>query len=193
MANKKTDYLTEAKKYVTGKVYLVYPHLAEAYAFNTGDAEKYQVLLMFPKDNNNEAENFKSLINSIWKEAKLKANDHNPLMDGDNKAKLLEDEGKNGDMYKGMYYIKASSQYPVKVVDGKKLNWTGLDNDINGNFGRAVINLKAYNQAGNRGITCYLKSVQVLGKGIDIMTSDYTKDFDYEEVVNTENEEDLPF
>ena len=182
---------SEKIKYVTGKVYLIYPTLKEKKEWK--GSSKYSVAAMFKKDSA-EAQKIKEVINHIWKENKLTRRDHNPLIDGDEYAEIKAQEGKNADWAKGHYFIKASTQFDIKVVDGKKQPWTGEDADISGNYGRVVFLLSAYSNDG-KGITCYLQAVQILEKSdLEIKSSGASiDDFDYEEVPIDDDSGDVPF
>jgi len=182
---------SEKVKYVTGKVYLLYPVLKEKKEWK-GNL-KYSVTMMFKKESP-EATKLKEVLTHIWKENKLTKRDHNPLVDGDEYAEIKSQEGKNGDLYKGHYFIKASTQFDIKVVNGKKQSWTGEDQDISGNYGRVSFLLGAYDNDG-KGITCYLQAVQILEKSdLEIQSQGASiDDFEYEEVPDDGEEEDLPF
>ena len=194
MSNKKNE--NKGQTYTTGKVTLLFPHFNKPYAFNDNDTPKYQVQILFSKDSP-EVNNFKNLIAKEWKLNNLQKTDHNPLRDGDEKAKSLENEGKNGDIYKGMYFIKAASQFPIKVYTKRKGElWIGDDNDINGWYGRVMLTLKAYTNGFNKGVTAYLKATQVLEKG-EIEFFDASSNFDFDENENNNfdlgDDDELPF
>lgn len=190
MADKKVTY-SNSTQYISGKVYLVHPHLVEPSAFSEGDTPMYSVMAMIDKDNTAEYENWKAVVTKIWLLSKLKAKDHNPILDGDIKAQELEEDGKNGDFYKNKWYIKLNSKFKVGIVDSKKLNFVGDDIDINGHLGRFAANFCCYEAAKGKGIKGFLKKVQVLGKGIEVPNGGGDNFFDVETV--DDSSEELPF
>jgi len=182
MANEKT-------KYVTGKIYLMYPHITKLYEWK--NKKTYSVNALFKKDGP-EGQKIKALLLDMWKQNKLGKKDHNPLKDGDEYADEQKEKGKDAEFARGYYFIKASSMFDIKVIDGKKQPFTGNDEDINGNWGRVSMSLSPYDNDG-KGITAYLHGVQVLGKSdIEIKSAvNVEDDFGFEEVENQEDE--LPF
>jgi hypothetical protein len=179
----------EKTKYVTGKVYLMYPRITKKGEWK--GKLTYSVNALFPKESN-EGKKIKELLLQMWKENKLGKKDHNPLKDGDEYAEEQKEKGRNADFARGMYFIKSSSVFDIKVIDGKKMPFTGNDEEINGNWGRISMVLAPYDNDG-KGITAYLYGVQVLGKSdIEIASAiNIENDFDFEEVDSQDDE--LPF
>lgn len=177
--------LTDKERYVTGKVILLFSNLEEPYAFNEKDDPKYSVTVLIPKDNKEEIENLKSIITKHFTEAKLKSNAGIPLTDGDSKKKTLEEEGKNGDTYEGMYVFRSNSKFKVKVLNSKLQNETREEELFQGCWCRLSVEFYAYHAGSNTGITSYLRGVQILGQsGVDLkIASSVVGDFDVEEDV----------
>jgi len=185
--NSRIKFKTKGQKWVTGKVYLLFPSLEKPSQFDEDSELKYSVTILMDKDSK-DVKNIKEIISSEWLEGTIKKGAHNPLKDGDLKKAELEKEDKNGDIYENRYYIRSSSKFEVKVVDSNKRIWIGTDQEINGFVGRVHSLVRAYEAGINSGVTLYLKGVQVISKGLEI-GGDTTADFDVEE---TEDDND-PF
>ncbi len=105
------------------------------------------------------------------------------VKDGDKLARNREREGKKGDAYKGMWVIRANTQYNadgqdapggVEVFD-QNLERIGVvrKNEVyNGMYVEVVVNIGDYNEAktGNHGITFYLAGVQKVEDGERLVT-----------------------
>jgi hypothetical protein len=178
---------SEKVKYVTGKVWLIFPHLEEKQ--NYKNKLTYSVTAMFPK-NSNEAKKLKEVLDKLWKENKLCRKDHYPLVDGDEYTEILYEKGRQVEMYKGNYFIKIGTQFDITVVDGLKQPWTGSDDDIVGNYGKVSFQIGAYDNDG-KGLTCFLQGVQVLGKSTLKVQTGFNAADDFTE--EPEEAEDLPF
>lgn len=205
---------TKNTKYVSGQVKFMYGNIQAPDKYDENSREMYGITFLFPKDSP-EAERFKKVINEKWLEAGLNKKSHNPMLDGDEKAEEREAEGKSASFYKGMYYVKTSTLYPVAAFTKSRKIWQGEDSCLNGAIGHVSIELKAYENRGSTGITCYLKGIQILEEGNP--TSNVESDFDFEETEEenqentkvdqpnqektkeksgmelTENDDDLPF
>lgn len=179
---------TKGQKIATPKGYIVFPHFKEPFSFNPGkDESKYSCLFFMKKEDKEAIEKIKNVISVEWKEAGLKSGSHNPLKDGDEKANKRQEEGKDGSLYNGYYYIKASSKFPIKIIDGQKQDYViDDDNNINGKYGRLSVVFKAYENGVNKGVTAYLRGAQIISDGIDV-GSNVKDDFEIE------SEDDLPF
>lgn len=186
--NSRIKFKTKGQKWVTGKVYLLFPSLEKPSQFDEDAELKYSVTILMDKDSK-DVKNIKEIISSEWLEGSIKKGAHDPLKDGDVKKAELEKEDKNGDIYENRYYIRSSSKFEVKVVDANKRLWTGTDQEINGFIGRVHSLVRAYEAGINSGVTLYLKGVQVISKGLEI-GGDTTADFDVEE---TEEDDNDPF
>lgn len=178
--NSRIKFKTKGQKWVTGKVYLLFPSLEKPSQFDEDAELKYSVTILMDKDSK-DVKNIKEIISSEWLEGNIKKGAHDPLKDGDVKKAELEKEDKNGDIYENRYYIRSSSKFEVKVVDSQKRLWTGTDQEINGFIGRVHSLVRAYEAGINSGVTLYLKGVQVISKGLEI-GGDTTADFDVEEI-----------
>ena len=147
-------------KVVTGKVRLAYPWLLQP---RPEDAEidpgKYCVLALIPKSDKATVAKIKSAIDAAiarkWPN-KPPSNLGNPLKDGD-----LKDAAH----YKGCWFINVKSNSRPQVVDAALNEVIDPREIVSGDYGRVSMNITAYDQAGNRGTSAWINSVQVLEKG----------------------------
>ena len=134
-----------------------------------GGKPKFSVSLIIPKDDTVTVNKIKAAIEAAYQEgqSKLKGNAKivpalstikNPLRDGDI-------ERPDDPAYQNAYFINANSDTAPGVVD-KNLNPIIDRSEIySGVYGRASINLYAFNSNGNRGIACGLNNVQKIRDG----------------------------
>ena len=81
-----------------------------------------------------------------------------PLRDGDK-------ERPGDDAYKGCYFINANSATAPGIVDADRNPIMDRSEVYSGVYGRASINLYAFNSNGNRGIACGLNNLQKIRDG----------------------------
>ena len=134
-----------------------------------GGKPKFSVSLIIPKDDTVTVNKIKAAIQAAYDEgqSKLKGNAKsvpplsaikNPLRDGDL-------ERPDDPAYQNAYFINANSDTAPGVVD-KNLNPIIDRSEIySGVYGRASINLYAFNSNGNRGIACGLNNIQKIRDG----------------------------
>ena len=134
-----------------------------------GGKPKYSVSLIIPKDDTVTVNKIKAAIQAAYEEgqSKLKGNAKsvpplsaikNPLRDGDL-------ERPDDPAYQNAYFINANSDTAPGVVD-KNLNPIIDRSEIySGVYGRASINLYAFNSNGNKGIACGLNNIQKIRDG----------------------------
>ncbi len=134
-----------------------------------GGKPKFSVSLIIPKDDTVTVNKIKAAIQAAYEEgqSKLKGNAKsvpplsaikNPLRDGDL-------ERPDDPAYQNAYFINANSDTAPGVVD-KNLNPIIDRSEIySGVYGRASINLYAFNSNGNRGIACGLNNIQKIRDG----------------------------
>lgn len=134
-----------------------------------GGAPKYSVSLIIPKSDIATVEKIKAAIQAAYEEgeSKLKGNDKTvpplsvlktPLCDGD--LERPDDEA-----YKGCYFINANSATAPGIVDADRQPILERSEVYSGVYGRASINLYAFNSNGNRGIACGLNNLQKIRDG----------------------------
>lgn len=153
-----------AVKVVTGKVRLSFAHLDKPYAGIAGQEAKYSTMILIPKTDSKTLAKLNAAMDQLKKEeaatwgGKVPATLHTPLRDGDT-------ERPGEDVYKGMYFLNASSKrQPVLIdMDGEEI----LDpNDMySGCYARVSLNLFAYSASGNKGIGAGLNAVKKLEDG----------------------------
>lgn len=153
-------------KVVTGKVRFSYANVFEPTAMNEGDALKYNVCILIPKDDTKTLEKIDKAIKAAIElgksklansQGKIPSNIKLPLRDGD-------EERSDDPAFEGMYFLNANSSRKPNVVD-KDLNPI-LDKDefYSGCYGRASINFYAFNVS-SKGIACGLNNLQKLSDG----------------------------
>ena len=156
-------------KVITGKntrfSYLV---VNEPKAIN-GGTPKYSVSLIIPKTDTVTIEKIKAAIKAAYEEGqgKLKGNGKSvpalkvlktPLRDGD-------EERPDDPTYAGSYFINANSATAPGIVDADRQQIIERSEVYSGVYGRASINLYAFNSNGNRGIACGLNNLQKIRDG----------------------------
>ena len=155
-----------------------------------GGAPKYSVSLIIPKSDTKTVEKIQAAIQAAYEEgqSKLKGNGKSvpalsvlktPLRDGD--AERPDDEA-----YKDSYFINANSATAPGIVDADRNPILERSEVYSGVYGRASINLYAFNSNGNNGIACGLNNLQKISDGEplggksraeDDFADDYDDDF----------------
>ena len=156
-------------KVITGvKTRWSYANVWEPKSIN-GGAPKYSVSLIIPKSDTKTVTAVKNAIQAAYDEgqSKLKGNSKsvpalsaikNPLRDGD--AERPDDEA-----YKDSYFINANSATAPGIVDAARQPILEHSEVYSGVYGRASINLYAFNSNGNKGIACGLNNLQKISDG----------------------------
>ena len=156
-------------KVITGvKTRWSYANVWEPKSIN-GGAPKYSVSLIIPKSDTKTVTAGKNAIQAAYDEgqSKLKGNSKsvpalsaikNPLRDGD--AERPDDEA-----YKDSYFINANSATAPGIVDAARQPILERSEVYSGVYGRASINLYAFNSNGNKGIACGLNNLQKISDG----------------------------
>ena len=123
-----------------------------------GGTPKYSVSLIIPKSDTATVNKIKAAIQAAYEEgeSKLKGNGKTvpalsilktPLRDGD--LERPDDEA-----YKNAYFINANSGTAPGIVDADRQPILDRSEVYSGVYGRASINMYAFNSNGNRGIAC---------------------------------------
>ena len=145
-----------------------YANVWEAKSIN-GGAPKFSVSLIIPKFDTVTVNKLKAAIQAAYEEgeSKLKGNSKfvpaldtikTPLRDGDKE--------RPGDVaYANSYFINANSATAPGIVDADRQPILERSEVYSGVYGRASINLYAYNSSGNRGIACGLNNLQKIRDG----------------------------
>ena len=134
-----------------------------------GGKPKYSVSLIVPKSDIKTINAIKEAIQAAFEEgeSKLKGTGKvapaldtikTPLRDGDK-------ERPGDPAYANSYFINANSDTAPGIVDANCNPILDRSECYSGVYGRASINLYAYNSNGNRGIAAGLNNLQVLRKG----------------------------
>jgi hypothetical protein len=145
-----------------------YANVFEPKAIN-GGTPKYSVSLIIPKSDKKTIEKIKAAIQAAYEEgqSKLKGNGKTvpalsvlktPLRDGD--LERPDDEA-----YANSYFINANSTNPPGIVDADRNPIIERSEVYSGVYGRASINLYAFNTNGNKGIACGLNNLQKISDG----------------------------
>lgn len=164
-----------ATQFNTGKIRISYPNLFTPRAAAAGQAEKYSVCALIPKDDKATKKRIDDAIREVYeaeKNGKLKGllfeEVQVPLHDGDGRKPK---GGAYGEECKGHWVLNTSAKNkpgvvgPERGADGKYLPQTDPTKVWPGEYGRVAINFYAYDTAGNRGIACGLNGVALLGYG----------------------------
>lgn len=134
-----------------------------------GSTPKYSVSLIIPKSDKVTVEKIKKAIQAAYEEgqSKLKGNGKTvpalsvlktPLSDGD--LERPDDE-----TYANSYFINANSATAPGIVDADRNTIIDRSEVYSGVYGRASINLYAFNSNGNKGIACGLNNLQKIKDG----------------------------
>ena len=134
-----------------------------------GGTPKYSVSLIIPKTDTDTVNKVKAAIQAAYDEgeSKLKGSGKSvpslsviktPLRDGD--LERPDDEA-----YKNAYFINANSSTAPGVVDTDRQPIIDTSEVYSGVYGRASINLYAFNSNGNNGIACGLNNLQKIKDG----------------------------
>ena len=145
-----------------------YANVWDAKSIN-GGTPKYSVSLIIPKSDTKTVALIKTAIEAAYKEgeSKLKGNGKTvpalsvlktPLRDGDV-------ERPDDPTYANAYFINANSATAPGIVDVNCNPILDRSEVYSGVYGRASINLYAFNSNGNRGIACGLNNLQKISDG----------------------------
>ena len=145
-----------------------YVNAWEAKSIN-GGTPKYSVSLIIPKSDTKTVAKVRAAIEAAYTEgeAKLKGNGKtvpplaaikNPLRDGDV-------ERPDDPAYANSYFINANSATAPGIVDADRNPVLTRSEVYSGVYGRASINLYAFNSNGNKGIACGLNNLQKIRDG----------------------------
>ena len=134
-----------------------------------GGTPKYSVSLIIPKSDTRTVAKIRAASEAAYKEgeAKLKGSGRsvpplaairNPLRDGDI-------ERPDDPAYANAYFINANSATAPGIVDADRNPVLTRSSVYSGVYGRASINLYAFNSNGNKGIACGLNNLQLIRAG----------------------------
>lgn len=161
--------ISNPTKVVTGKnTRWSYVNAWEPKSINGGQP-KYSVSLIIPKSDKTTVEKIKDAIQAAYEEgeSKLRGNGKNvpplssikiPLRDGDK-------ERPDDPVYAGSYFMNANSSTAPGIVDADLNPILERSEVYSGVYGRASVNLYAFNSNGNKGIACGLNNLQKIRDG----------------------------
>ena len=153
-----------------------YANVWDAKSIN-GGAPKYSVSLIIPKSDTVTVNKIKAAIEAAYEEgqSKLKGVLKTPLRDGDL-------ERPDDPAYANAYFINANSASAPGIVDADRQPILERSEVYSGVYGRASINLYAFNSNGNKGIACGLNNLQKIRDGEPLGGKSRAEDdFDTEE------------
>lgn len=151
---------------VTGKVRFCYANVFEASAMNEGEAAKYSVCILIPKDDVKTIEKIEKAIEVAKQLGKAKLADKSGRIPSNIKTPLRDGDDERGDdpAFEGMYFINASSTRKPGIVNRDLEPIMSKDEFYSGCYGRASINFYAFNVQ-SKGIACGLNNLQKLEDG----------------------------
>lgn len=164
-----TNRVNNPMKVITGPdTRWSYANVWEPKSIN-GGTPKYSVSLIIPKSDTRTVAKIKAAIEAAYQEgqAKLKGNGRSvpplsaiktPLRDGDV-------ERPDDPAYANAYFINANSATAPGIVDADRNPVLTRSEVYSGVYGRASINLYAFNSNGNKGIACGLNNLQLIRPG----------------------------
>lgn len=134
-----------------------------------GGAPKYSVSLIIPKSDTSTIAKINAAIEAAYEEGQSKLQGSgksvpalslikNPLRDGDL-------ERPDDPAYSNSYFINANSAAAPGMVDADRNPIMERSEVYSGVYGRASINLYAFNSNGNKGIACGLNNLQKIRDG----------------------------
>lgn len=160
---------TNPTKVITGpNTRWSYANVLEPKSIN-GSAPKYSISLIIPKSDTATVGKINAAIQAAYEdgESKLKGSGKTvpplsvlktPLRDGD--VERPDDPN-----YAGAYFINANSTTAPGIVDADRQPILDRAEIYSGVYGRASINLYAFNSNGNKGIACGLNNLQKIRDG----------------------------
>jgi hypothetical protein len=145
-----------------------YANVWDAKSIN-GGTPKFSVSLIIPKSDTATIDKIKAAVQAAYEEgeSKLKGNSRSvpplsaiktPLRDGDV-------ERPDDPAYANSYFINANSTTAPGIVDADRNPILDRSEVYSGVYGRASINLYAFNTNGNKGIACGLNNLQKIRDG----------------------------
>lgn len=152
-------------KVVTGKEALLsYFNGWKPVSINGGD-EKYSTQILIPKDDLDTLAAIEKAVdaaieNGLAKFGGKKPNKQAiklPLRDGD-----IE---RDDDVYKGHYFLNASSMEAPQIVDRRVQPILDQSEVYSGCYARVSLNFYAFNTNGNKGVACGLGNIQKIKDG----------------------------
>ena len=150
---------------VTGEVRFSYVSLLKPRESQYGGEAKYSVTILVPKSDFQTKQRIDTAIEAAKQQGKSKVWNGvippmvaNPIHDGDG---VMPNSGMPyGDECKGHWVINASTSidYPPKIVDANLNPILNPTEVYSGMYGRIAVNFAPYNNAGKKGVGCYIST-----------------------------------
>jgi hypothetical protein len=155
---------TYGEKFNTPVGRFSYPHVFKKGEGKNGKDGKYEVTLLIPKAT--DLAPLRARLEAVGKEAfgavwKGVDKQKNPtIRDGDEYADDKKAEGKDAEVYRGMWFIRARTSKRPGVIGPDKKPIEDEEKIYGGCWGRLNVTPASYNTDGNKGVTMYLNAVQ---------------------------------
>lgn len=161
--------MTNPTKVITGvRTRWSYANVWDPKSIN-GGKPKYSVSLIIPKDDTVTVNKILAATKAAYEEgeSKLKGNSKTvPPLDAIKRPLRDGDKERPGDpAYANSYFINANSDSAPGIVDADRQPILERSEVYSGVYGRASINLYAFNSNGNKGIACGLNNLQKIRDG----------------------------
>ena len=164
-----TNRVNNPMKVITGPdTRWSYANVWEPKSIN-GGTPKYSVSLIIQKSDTKTVAKIKAAIEAAYQEeqAKLKGNSRSvpPLSAIKTPLRDSDIERPDDPAYANAYFINANSATAPGIVDADRNPVLTRSEVYSGVYGRASINLYAFNSNGNKGIACGLNNLQLIRLG----------------------------
>ncbi len=131
---------------------------------------KYSVMLLIPKEKKETLSEIKKGVITQFDLAKMSMFEGKEMTDIQNFKVPIRDgddpnEGKEGDEYKGNFFMNATTQIRPGIVDKSGNYITDALNLYSGCYGFAHITFYPFKKKGNKGIACGLQNLQKTEEG----------------------------
>lgn len=158
--------MENSTKVVTGKVRFCYCNVFEPVAMNEGDAPKYSICILIPKDDEKTVNAINKAVEAAKIAGKGKIADKNGKIPSTIKTPLRDGDEERGDdpAFEGMYFINANSNRKPALVDRDLNPIMEKEEFYSGCYGRASLNFYAFNVQ-SKGIAAGLQNLQKLEDG----------------------------
>jgi len=165
VSNQKTPVAQAAStKIVTGPCVVGYEHFLKPFAMDQSSDPMYSGMVLIPKTDVQTVAGIQAACQAAAQNGaskywggKVPAGLRMPLRDGDTE--------RDGDEYKGCFFVNARSKQKPRVVDVNRQDILDPAEIYSGAVYRVVLNFYPYNVNGNRGIGCGLGNVQKIRDG----------------------------
>lgn len=177
--------MSEKTQVKTGLVRFAYPAVFEKKSIN-GSEPKYSIMVLIDKNDTKTVENIRAAISAAVEESadKLKGVKdyalHTPVKDGD-------DEHPGEDVYKGKYYLSATTDYAPDVVDKNGNPFDDKGDFYSGCYGKIFLKFYAYNNKANKGVGVGFAAICKLKDG-DRIGTDYSAKVIFADDINCDND-----